>query len=420
MRRFYRSYQHRPHRSLPDQMPLKAKRVRYAVSLWMLETEGITGQLALLQLSGLREDILALLYEEINAADLASRYMTAIDTYPRKQLEPAFIDLIECLMMLDTPSIRTFLNDPELAIIVRSYKLALGPLAAILDLESVDLRQFSTSFRATLKKLFDRPPDHFCQITHQSSSQINLFNQLSSSYLPQKILAEQYIYITEKRLRTKLLRRQRQNKFRARHGARIREKNRNRRRQTREFIQHIQVPEQSQEWPVGIDEMFKRLKRERVMNRERQKRYRERNGLSVVMKRQERRRLEQQQSLMHRNTTTEQRPDRIKEASAQSPSVLRPIESSMLDRHVEHESKVSDWPKRSNVPTDQLERLERERRLNRERQRRYRERHLLRFQTLEHEPAPQPNVLPTQDGLGAVPGASRSEQGNPQQSDNNN
>lgn len=73
------------------------------------------------------------------------------------------------------------------------YKRALGPSAVAIDLDSVDLREFRPAFRTTLKNLFKKHPEKLSHNPDQNLSKIDLFNQLSSSYLRQLELADLFI-----------------------------------------------------------------------------------------------------------------------------------------------------------------------------------------------------------------------------------
>lgn len=284
----------RLYRSLPDQMPLQARCKRYAVFLSMADAGGSTFQLALLQLSGLQERFLDLLYKEITTADLAARYMTVIDTYRTTHLEPAFIDLIECLSEIHTPSAETYLDNPELIVIVELYKRALVLPADEINLGLIDLSAFDPEFRTTLKNLFERHSDTFRQTLHQSRHRIDLFNQLSSSYLSQKLLAEQFIKDTEERLGDESRKRERQSRFRKRNLALIREKDRIRKRlqrerdrQERQMIGDVGRHKRYDEIKGGSFSM--RLERERHLNRERQRRFRQRHAERLRHEQEERR-----------------------------------------------------------------------------------------------------------------------------------
>lgn len=71
----------RLYRSLPSEMSLGARCRRHAVFLSMAESKGVTYELALLQLTAMKEGMLSKLHEEIHPADLAFRYISTIDLY---------------------------------------------------------------------------------------------------------------------------------------------------------------------------------------------------------------------------------------------------------------------------------------------------------------------------------------------------
>lgn len=404
----------RLYRSLPDQMPLEARCRRYAVFLSMADTAGSTYQLALLQVAAMKEEILDILYGEISTADLASRYMSTIDVYRTAHLEPAFIDLIECLEQIETLQAREYSYDPSLIKIVDLYRQALGPPANTINPESIDLRGFPPAFRDSLRNLFEVHNQDTRNAPHQCPTLIDLFNELSSSYLPQKRLAEQYIVETERRLRRKDLRRQYQRKFRERHLELIREKDRIQKMQKRRLQPSPSQLRQEQR-PCRPDELagtqLEDSERKRIRRLERQKRYRERHAHRLLQKRRERqqrrRELKQQIPVIRTRPYRVPRPSldltlgqkqRRKQGSDSAPvpaqSVPIILESSRVNHHVDrpnHQSKkqvlacqpqpedtsgqsVQRQCRPEELKDGQLEKLRRKRVQSRERQQRFRER----------------------------------------------
>lgn len=264
--------------SIPDHMPLEARCKQYAVLLSLSKMRGFTNQLALLRTLELEEDTLDLLYKQISTADLASHHIAIIDIYRKSQLEPALIDLFECLRRIDTPQVKSYLNHPELVMTIDLYKLALGPPPKSIDLDSVDLGAFDPAFRITLANLFE---SHF-KIARRRGSSHDAFKQFSS-----KILAGEIV----NQIRKIEMRRVRQQRYREKHLTRVRENDRARRKRERDNNQLLRdrvegAPERSQQIEgTTVTQLIERFERGRHLNRERQRRFRQR--------RKQRRRLQQ-------------------------------------------------------------------------------------------------------------------------------
>lgn len=96
-------------------------------------------------------------YEQIDTDRLNYLYMCAIDRYRVTQLEPPFIELVECLQRVDDDRARNYLENPELIIILGLYKQALGmPSETMVNLADLDLTAFYPSFHETLRNLFSK------------------------------------------------------------------------------------------------------------------------------------------------------------------------------------------------------------------------------------------------------------------------
>lgn len=394
----------RLHSSLPDHMPLEAKCKRYAVLLSMIHSEGVSEQVALLQLSVMSEKILNMLYEELRPTELASSYSNMIDTYRSSHLEPAFIDVVECSRQLfkrsryDPISWLKYLYDQELDMIVTLYKRALGPPAKEIDLDSVDLSAFDPEFRKSLGRLFEKHSELIRQKHAHSSSEINVFNQLSSSYVSQLKQAREFIKMTESRLRQKELKRQRQKRYRERHAAEILEKSRLRRQQSREKALQVmgsrkEDTTQLQHWTEEmVDPVLERMEKVRQSNRERQKRYRERHSQYLRKRARDLQRLKRQKQKENAMLQLGP-PERPKNASIpeahqqQSHDNERATgqDEAGTSERVSSKHRVGDEQQGEKL-IGLLAKSQRERHLARERQRRYRERNLelLRTKTREY------------------------------------
>lgn len=372
--------------SLLDQMPLVARCKRYSVLLSMIETTDVTYQLALLQVAALEDNILDRLYDEIKVVDLAFRYMTTINIYRASHLGQAFIDLIECLKGFELPLVKEYLNDPELVMIADLYKRALGPPAIVIDLDSIDLKAFRPEFRTNLEKLFET----IGQVPKQDSNQIELFNQLSPSYLPQLKLAEQFITSTVRRLRLKDMKRERQRRFRARRSARIRKKQQRELSRGEHESNGLLEPKQRSEGPP--DGPSVELQLLRVRERERRRRQRRQ------------RQLEERLSILQASPGAaiggtaptvrvcqgqkQQQAGSGPALSSPGEPALRPITIESSSAKLQGDRPVSGSKEHASgrqYPEELTCPLERRRYLQRERQRRYRERNSQRLRTEDRE-----------------------------------
>lgn len=264
--------------SLPREMQIDDRCKRYAVLLAMAEQKDVSEQLALLQLTGLTEDLLDILYKRITNADMAARYMTTIDMYRASHLEPAFIDLIDCLRQIDLPLVKNYLDDLELTKIVDLYRRALGPPATDIDLDAIDLYGFRPELRQTLKSLFQKHFETIGQDRRPESSQVNFFNHLSPSYKSLRRTAERFVTQLRQRIRGSRWqsRKREQNLDYHREKDRIRKKQKRAQlRLERELDENIST--EREESPEGLTyQQLARLERTRVLRREAQRRYRER------------------------------------------------------------------------------------------------------------------------------------------------
>lgn len=142
------------HSSLPDQMPLEQRCKRYAVIASYLTSKGPPQHWAMCRVGSSDEEI-EQLYRRFDAHELATLYMTVIDGYrAASYLGPAFLELIECLKRIDRPYVETYINNPELTLIVDLHKQVVQSRDTMIDLDSIDLRNFSTAFRISLENIF--------------------------------------------------------------------------------------------------------------------------------------------------------------------------------------------------------------------------------------------------------------------------
>lgn len=141
------------HESMDDQMPMAERCKRYAVLL-KIATSSVPYEATVAHLARLPEDVLDKHLQKTDIENISSLFMSAIDKYRVLQLNPAFLELIECLGQFNIPAVKTFLQDPELTLIKDSYRELLDKPDTVLDLDSFDLRAYNPTFRISFRFLF--------------------------------------------------------------------------------------------------------------------------------------------------------------------------------------------------------------------------------------------------------------------------
>lgn len=259
------------YRSLPEEMPLEERCKRYAVLLSMARTRGVTNQLALLQMLEMPERELNMLYESMSIQELASRYFITIDVYRTTHLEPAFLDIIECLKRINSDDVKLHLKDPELITIVNLYKQSIGSPATVINLNETDLSGFHPAFKTALINLFGGNFEDVVKTPTDVAQDL-----LSDSSHPR--MDQRYSEQKEERLNVSP-----QLRYRERNLIRVRERDRiwHRRQRTYSRLQRQAIEKEStigHKWPHGfVDQLLDKFEWRRYLGRERQRRYRERN-----------------------------------------------------------------------------------------------------------------------------------------------
>lgn len=144
------------HKTLDDRMTLDERCKRYAVMASFLSTKGRPLSSARSLACMLSEEDINKLYSKLVANDeLPALYMTTIDGYrAASHLGPPFLDLIECLKKIEKPFIHTYLNNPELTLIIELHKQVLQAPDKKIDFGKMDLAHLPPAFRTSLIHLF--------------------------------------------------------------------------------------------------------------------------------------------------------------------------------------------------------------------------------------------------------------------------
>lgn len=108
----------------PDQMTRTDKCKRYAVMVSFVRPKVRLDERAACQVLEMPEDTLDRSYEELAAKNqLQALYMTAIDGFRASSIiGPPLFELIQCLKQIEDHSVRRYLEDPELTIILGLYR----------------------------------------------------------------------------------------------------------------------------------------------------------------------------------------------------------------------------------------------------------------------------------------------------------
>lgn len=147
--------------NLPAQISIDEKCKRYAVLSFMALSERLPYRKTVLDVISMDEDELNKQYDEMHVNSVIYVFCSAIDRYRITQLAPAFVDVVECLGRIGVPEVRTFLNNKELVLVVDLYKQVLGLPGAYIDVDKLDLTQFSPAFRSRFGSLFPEYSDRF-------------------------------------------------------------------------------------------------------------------------------------------------------------------------------------------------------------------------------------------------------------------
>lgn len=153
------------HASLPPETPLEDKCKRYAVILSHCSGTTVPHEADAMRVSTLDNTQLDREFQQIPTEKLMESYMCAIEGYRIRQLEPPFLELIECLDQVDSSEAMTYLENAELIMISDLYKLVLESPETKINLDCMDLSTFRPTFRANLENLFHANIDPACERT---------------------------------------------------------------------------------------------------------------------------------------------------------------------------------------------------------------------------------------------------------------
>lgn len=393
---------------MPDNMPMDERCKRYAVLFTMCDMQAQPHQLAVNQLVVLHEDILNLVYRALDWSNLKLHLMTAIDRYVTTKLEPPFIDLVECLRIVDPSLIGTYPNQ-ELTVLTILYEEVLAHPSTPIDINGLDLTGYTPHFQHIIRTLFTGKNG-----THEESLELNRTAATEVRHPGQEsigIVQEDQELVGEALDRHRERIRLSSKRFRERHLEEIRERDRNRKRAERLMISALAEGPSESVRPQGtltiapLDDYEREwAERKRRQNRERQRRYRLRNLDSVRLD--QRRRQQQRRDKYLQAILDAAKPSQDKHSGtpivapeAQQPSKDEPApvddEAALQRRQQQHQElqRLRLHKKRQRQRQMRLQSMTEEERqveehksqMQREKQRAYRQRHLWRIQAQERE-----------------------------------
>lgn len=153
------------HDNLPDNMPLQDKCKRYAVLLFMASGMGVPYESNTHKMLTLDDEALNKRYDAINPKRLERLFMSAIENYRVRRLAPPFLEIVECLRLVDTPESRAYLEGEELNLIIDLYQQMLGSPPKIVDLNTLELSKLRPKLRESLEIIFSDYFEHFGHYT---------------------------------------------------------------------------------------------------------------------------------------------------------------------------------------------------------------------------------------------------------------
>lgn len=145
------------YKRLPDEMILADKCKRYAIMTSYLKPMGRLHNKAVSQVLRMSLDELNQVYQEFSPDRVGAFYMTAIDGFrAASSLGPPFLELIECLKELNNISLKPYLDDEELNIIIELYEHVLESPDTKIDLNLIpNVDRFRRAFVVSLLNMFE-------------------------------------------------------------------------------------------------------------------------------------------------------------------------------------------------------------------------------------------------------------------------
>lgn len=145
----------RLHSMFPGNMSLEDRCKRYAVTSSILGSKDRSRRVAIDTVVG-DVHILQRYHDEIFPADLGPLYMNIIDGFRLSQLEPALLDVIECLHQVDTPAAKAYLGNREIGVIIDLYNRVVRSPDTKIDIDTVHCLSKHPAFGMSLIRLFTK------------------------------------------------------------------------------------------------------------------------------------------------------------------------------------------------------------------------------------------------------------------------
>lgn len=142
----------RLHRYHPGYMTNEEMCQRYTVLLSL--TNGVPNEAYAYWVQIMEKSTLEEHYEKVDLHNKSLLMMAAVDRFRVTKLAPAFIDLVDCIREIDTPSTKAYTENEEIVVIEDLYKQVLGLPNKKIDLRTLNMKKHHPTFRATLGNLF--------------------------------------------------------------------------------------------------------------------------------------------------------------------------------------------------------------------------------------------------------------------------
>lgn len=220
------------HETIAQEMPLEKRCKKYAVMASFLASKGRPHSMAMTLVFRMADSETDQFYQRLKAnGELPALYMAAIDGYrAASRVTPPFLELIDCLRQIDEPCVVTYLNNPELHVILDFNNQVLQSPNAKIDLEPIRRSHFSPAFLTSLRNIFkDNLSDDDCrtiQDQEQSDSASTSDRRLKRKNYPWGTRDPEQMVTTHRHREQERLRKYRLNILKPMERERIRERRR--------------------------------------------------------------------------------------------------------------------------------------------------------------------------------------------------
>lgn len=145
------------HENLPSSSQIEDKCMRYAILLSIADSNYVIHDTTIIDIMTMEKDSLISHYEEMNRKEVSSIFMKTLDRYRTVGLDPAFLDLVECLRLTHTSYAAAYLDDKEMILIEDLLKQALDSSNQLIDINPAP-GEYHPPFLSNLRYIFRSYP----------------------------------------------------------------------------------------------------------------------------------------------------------------------------------------------------------------------------------------------------------------------